>query len=362
MTAKLYRFWGVFTIDASSQDTAQQSFVTIAKLCGVDPNERAAKSWLSSCDRPWLLLIDNADNIDDSKLERCFPDGGQGLILITTRNPNIKTHGTIGQRFYQFERLEDDEASELLLRAADYQRPHTSLTIQLATTISKALGALPLALVHAGNAIKAKFCSFNDYLSYYDRSWQIIRQNQRVAGGPQNNNGNMEEYMEIYSSYEILYRGLEAMNYQRFKDAIQLLQLFSFLHHENIPFDILVAASEHSRIEREVLNGTTQSQEAEEEDTTSIGDLKLTWVPASWSRYLRTRVFQAFAFLFADRSQTILPTFLRDAELSVASDDNNVRLRKALHELQRLSLITHHETSDSYSMHPLVHTWVRERP
>ncbi|KAG9231001.1 hypothetical protein BJ875DRAFT_470717 [Amylocarpus encephaloides] len=348
-----HRFWGVFTVDASSPETAQQSFVTIARFCKIDPNERAAKSWLSSSERPWLLLIDNAD---DSKLEieRYFPDGDQGLILITTRDPSISKHGTIGQRFYHFDRLAQEEASELLLRAAGHLKPQAPSILQLASTISKALGALPLALIHAGNAIRARYCGLGDYLEYYDRNWKMIRQHQRLTKHHANE-GHADEYLEVYSSYEILYRGLESMKYERFKDAIQLLRIFSFLHHENIAFEILIAAVKHPRIEREAQVSQAKIEVAKlNHEYEAKG--------ASWGSYLWTQGISLLEFVLKDRSSIVLPTFLRDSELFTCPDDCNVRLRKALGELTRLSLVNHHEVSDSYSMHPLVHTWVRERP
>jgi tetratricopeptide (TPR) repeat protein len=358
---KFHSFWGVFTVDASTQETAQQSFVAIAKLCGIDPNERAAKSWLSSSDRPWLLLIDNAD---DTKLEveRYLPDGEHGLTIITTRNPSIKMYGTIGQRFYHFDRLDDGEASQLLLRAAEHHDPPTPPIMQWTTTITKALGGLPLALIHAGNAIKAKYCSLNDYLVYYDQSWQMIRESRRINSYGKGDNGNMDEYIQVYSSYEILYRGLEAMEYQRFKDALQLLQLFSFFHHEHIPFDVLIAAVRHPRIERKAQEEMKELDKSDETGNDQVNAAGIVEQPNSWPKYLRELVLGKLEKHFANRYQTLLPTFLLDAELSPPPDDFNVRLRKALGELVRLSLITYHDTSDSFSMHPLVHTWVRERP
>ena len=116
--SSVFGFWIVDTVDASSQGIAQQSFIAIAKAYVTGPNERAAKSWLSSIDRPWLLILDSDDHpyLD---VEKYFLDGDYGLTLITTRNPSVKMHGTIGRRFYHFDRLDDDEASELLLRAAE---------------------------------------------------------------------------------------------------------------------------------------------------------------------------------------------------------------------------------------------------
>lgn len=165
----------------------------------------------------------------------------------------------------------------------------------------------------------------------------------------------MDEYIKVYSTYEILYRGLEAMGHQRFKDALQLLQLFSFFHHENIPFEVLIAAVRHPKLERDAQDQPKEPESSQEEDTKTTRIQKLA-LP------LRDLVMGALERHFANQGQTVLPTFLRDAELSHPPDAFNVRLRRALGELTRLSLITYHEISDSYSMHPLVHTWVRERP
>ena len=350
--SNVLRFWGVFTVDASSQGNAQQSFIAIAKACGTDPNERAAKSWLSSIDRPWLLLIDNADdtNLD---VEKYFPDGDHGLTLITTRNPSVKIHGTIGRRFYHFDKLDDDEASELLLRAAEQNEPWTTTTMQLATAITRKLGALPLALVHAGKAIKAKYCQLSNYIPFYERSWQIIRQNQHTTGQEEDD----AEYMEVYASYEIVFRGLEAIRSQRYRDAVQLLKIFSFLHHEHIPFDALIAAAKNPRKQRDADVQEAKNLSTQVSDSSTPG-----YQPFSWPK----RLLGAFEYIirkqFELQNPMVLPTFLRDAELCHTTDECEIRLREALHLLTQLSLITHHEFSDSYSMHPLVHTWVRERP
>src|SRR4051794_6411383 len=95
------RFWGIFWIDASSDESAKHTFSSIAQIGGVDRNIRAAKTWLSSLELPWLLLIDNAD---DPKIpvEDYFPEGERGFVLVTTRVPHNKRHGTIGRRFYRF--------------------------------------------------------------------------------------------------------------------------------------------------------------------------------------------------------------------------------------------------------------------
>lgn len=141
-------------------------------------------------------------------IESYFPNGEQGLTLVTTRNPSFKMHGTIGQQAFHFEGLNDREANELLLKAAGYCEPWTPETIQLASAITIKVGALPLALVHAGKAIKAKYCDINSYIQYYEQSWQLIRQGQRNTDQDEDD----PEYMDVYTTFEIVFRGLEGTN------------------------------------------------------------------------------------------------------------------------------------------------------
>jgi hypothetical protein len=98
-------FWGIFYIDASSRQNAAHTFNRIAKIGIVEQNEWAAKNYLSTLDRPWMLIVDNADDPNVS-LEEYFLPGERGFILVTTRVPSNKVHGTIGDKFYHFEKLE----------------------------------------------------------------------------------------------------------------------------------------------------------------------------------------------------------------------------------------------------------------
>ncbi|XWX00934.1 hypothetical protein V2A60_008957 [Cordyceps javanica] len=204
-------FWGIFWIDGSSSENAQHSFAKIAKIGGREPNENAAKSWLSSLQHPWLLLIDNADD-PEADLMRYFPSGERGVILITTRNPTNIRYGTEDKLCFHFEKLEEEEASDLLLAAAAFPRPWGVPTKQQAVKIAQVLGYLPLALIHAGKAILEKLCSLGDYTEYYERSWNKIRLNRSRSPSRGREVENTSS-MRVYSSYEMIYVGLETSIY-----------------------------------------------------------------------------------------------------------------------------------------------------
>jgi tetratricopeptide (TPR) repeat protein len=84
----------------------------------------------------------------------------------------------------------------------------------------------------------------------------------------------------------------------------------------------------------------------------------------TWVQLFREHVTKLLEPLEGDRSRPIIPAVLRDVNGSESFDED--RLRIALKVLTQMSMITHHdnddETRDSYSIHPLVHTWIRERP
>lgn len=314
----------------------------------MDPNERAAKSWLSSLEYPWLLLIDSA-NDSMIAIDEYFPEGERGHILITTRNPAHRVHGNVGSRFWKFERLEKDDANDLLLKAACEPRPWSLSAKGSASTIAEALGYLPLALVHAGRAIMNELCTLESYLKFYERSWNQIRQARGFSGY-----GKEDANMNVYSSYEIIYQALEDAERTEAKDAVQLMGLFSFLHCENIRVDFLTKAAINPKLER-----AEREKEAILERNMS-GALKT----KTWKQSLNEMMTRAMVAIYKDRSPPVLPAIIRAVEALAIFDEDlfKDRLRLALKELTQMSLITHHPRNDSYSIHPLVHTWARKRP
>lgn len=71
--------------------------------------------WLSTQKLPWLLVIDNADDVTFDYA--CyFPSGSNGHILVTSWNPECRVHATVDLE--HFVGMEEDDAITLLLRSA----------------------------------------------------------------------------------------------------------------------------------------------------------------------------------------------------------------------------------------------------
>ena len=340
----------MFWIDASSSEHAKQSFSLIARIGKVEPNERAAKSWLSSLgnERPWLLIIDNADEVD-FPAEDYYPEGEGGIILITTRNPILKVHGTIGPRYYHFGELEESESVELLLKAADKPLPWPRSTIESAKDICKALGYLPLALMHAGKTVLLRSCTLQNYLSFFEKNWTRIRKTRASNDARPIS----DAIAAIYSSYELIYSGLVAQKTQASEDALDLLKIFSFLHLQHIRVDIFLRAASNPKLEM------LEQKRKEQEERTFAGRSKSNHTVPQTIKHLGISILVYLAGLGA---RPVLPRMFSDALRSGSFDE--LRFREALKQLFQMSLIFANPdpNDDSYSMHPAVHRWVRDRP
>lgn len=349
MLTSTLSYWGIFWINAGSDELAKQTFQDIAKIGGVADNISAAKHWLSNLKYRWLLIIDNADN-PQIKLDQYFPEGERGHVLLTTRIPAHRDYGTVGSQFFNFQGLDQNDGKDLL-KAASKPLPPDSLTEKLATSITQALGSLPLALIHAGKAIKKGLCKLDDYLRYHKIERQRVRDAQSKGFLRSD-----EIYINVYSTFEINFQGLMykaiAENKEGrtgAKDAIQLLQMFSFFHRENIRLEFLTKAIVYPKIEQE-------QQKTQQREAADSSGLK----KRSWARMFREIAVEIMAFLSNDRTPLVLPDVLRD--IDGFDRDNEVRPRAALNELTQLSLITYNDNDDNYSIHPVVHSWARERP
>jgi len=108
-----FSFAEIFYVDATSEDTIQTDLEAIApgnSKRTVDVSLR----WLANqADRNWLLIFDNADNVD-LKLKNYFPSCPSGNILITTRNRELR-HYTAEDADADVKDMDPEDARTLLL-------------------------------------------------------------------------------------------------------------------------------------------------------------------------------------------------------------------------------------------------------
>ncbi|KAJ5583501.1 hypothetical protein N7535_002121 [Penicillium sp. DV-2018c] len=316
-------YWAVFTIDASSHQTAKESFCKIGRIGGLESTEESGKHFLSQARKPWLLIIDNADS-PDLRFERLTVPGERGHILVTTKNPSLRRLGNVGSM--EVKGLKEREAFQLLMKVADIIPPWDISTETAGIEITKTLGYLALAVIQAGNTIYNKLCNITEYLGFF----QLFLENRRGKKPrcPAEDSVMRDtENDDIFTSFDVSFQTIATRNTIPSQDAVEILNIVSFYHFDSVPVDIFERGM---GLEREKLRQTT------------------------------ARSFRAkFANALVDRLRQPrpLPRILRQSGDSM----HPLCVREALRELYASSLITYGKDEQSFSLHPLVHAWAKDR-
>lgn len=278
----------------------------------------AGKYWLSNLEEPWLLIINNADD-PSLDLQGLFPKGERGHVLVTTRNPAFRVHNTVGS--IEFKGLKQRDALLLLLRAADAPKPWNSSTEDMGIKITDALGCLALALIQAGALILQNMCGMSDYLDFYSQF------RKKVGGRRPSITQKDDDQFTIHATWEHSINSLELRHTEASLDATQLLSTVAFFHFEHIRVDVFTRA---------LVNRCR-----------NIANINR---PPFF-----TKIYNGFCARIQPPS--ILPQFLRQDP----NEPDLYRIRRALHELCSFSLVSHDGKDDSFSLHPVVHAWARDR-
>ena len=293
-------YWGVFWIDASNEEVGESGFAALGEAAGKGSSFTAGMHWLSTSSKPWLLVIDNADE-PDMDISKFLPAGSIGHVLITTRNPAAISYSTAGS--FRFRGMDPEEAASLLLKSAYpgtvSEKPEPQ-NHRLAEAISSELGYLALALAHAGATIRRNIYTLEKYLHYYLGYRKRILNYPKVKSA---DDANIVTTWEI-PFQKIVDRGSISIEH---KDAVDLVHIFAFLHFECIP-ERLFRISQH---------------EMDKNGHVSFPDLLL--VQSSWS------------------------------------EEAHARLRRAETVLYEHSIIDLDTEREFCSLHPVVQHWARDR-
>ena len=354
-TDECLRFWGIFWVDASSVENAERAFAEVARFGGMGDTFANGMYWLTVLDMPWLLVIDNAD---DPKVDysRFFPPSERGHILITSRNEDCRVHATIG--FSKFTDLEQEDAITLLLKAACVRNPADQKVRELARPIARVLGHLPLALTQAGASIRQGVCSLDNYLAFYASHRKQILSNRPVQG--------TDQYRyTIYTTWEVSFKMIENQETEEAADAIQILHVFAFLHFDQVPGSIFERAWKELQLVRS--KKLSQSHLGISFTRWALAPImsllhrniaKVGWLFAPFATIpFFFQFFRRVASAVAKESQPKLPDLLSQN----ASQWDGYRWGRALATLSSFSLIGKDSGAESYSMHPMVHFWARDR-
>ncbi|KAI9723233.1 MAG: hypothetical protein M1812_001115 [Candelaria pacifica] len=119
----------------------------------------AVKEWFSKHETGnWLLIIDNADDLKELKLQKFLPPTMNGNVIITSRNKHAEEFGYT----LELKGMSADDAQSLLLRRSAIMSP-TLQQQQTAARITKSLGNLALAVEQAGAYIRTVGGTVEEY-------------------------------------------------------------------------------------------------------------------------------------------------------------------------------------------------------
>ena len=220
------RYTHTIWLNAASEGAIIASLLALAELAQVSETDQSKQvaaiiRWLEACAQPWLLIVDNADEL--SFLPSYLPTRGNGHILLTTRASAV---GELAPSI-EVDCMSLMEGRQLLLRRA--QREGSDAEMDEATTIVVALAQFPLALDQAGAYIDETGCSLHDYFQLYQqhRYALLARRGKQATHYPES----------VATTWSLSFQHVKQNN----PAAAELLRLCSFLAPDAIPEAILTS-------------------------------------------------------------------------------------------------------------------------
>ncbi|XXH04302.1 hypothetical protein Hte_010716 [Hypoxylon texense] len=171
-------------VEVSTRECAETvlSYLAIKlKLAGAsveaEPGRNAQLmiSWLKTTEKPWLLIFDNL--VDAQCLRGLWPIGGNGHIIITSRNPYASEYP--GSKSLNLPPLSQNESRDLFYKVCgiDRERQHNEEMKELL----EEWNGLPLALYHIGSYIRRAHLDIGHFLNLYRQAAARIHQTKFCA-------------------------------------------------------------------------------------------------------------------------------------------------------------------------------------
>ncbi|KAI9725769.1 MAG: hypothetical protein M1828_002652 [Chrysothrix sp. TS-e1954] len=267
----------------------------------------------------WLLVIDNVDqqtskpaggkSVEHSyDIRDYFPATHQGAILITSRLTYLRQLG----KGIDVDGVGVPEGLQILLNSSG-----RADDVENSTSVVFRLHGLPLALNQAGSYMSETGTSPKKYLELYQhRAKSLLERQPQLA---------IYENGSIMTTLEM---SLEAARIRN-PTAARLLQLWAFLDNSDISFDLLKMALHCSS---SVANSNSPLP------VPNGGD-----------------VDRNIDFVKAQRRENLMQGWLNRLA------KNEIIFCSAIAILRDFSLIQRNEDLDSFTVHPVVHEWARQR-
>lgn len=175
-------FGAIFWLEAGVISQLASDFARIATVLGLQAPEEAdslessieiAKAWLTrqraaedGVHADWLLIFDNADNLDN--IIDYVPYHGNGSVLVTSRDPFAKEHFFSNGFGVDLEPLSTVDSAILLRRLiTDTEEGESSDEQDASVELASHLDGLPLAMTQMAGFIRRRHLSIREFVTLY---------------------------------------------------------------------------------------------------------------------------------------------------------------------------------------------------
>ncbi|KAI0866339.1 P-loop containing nucleoside triphosphate hydrolase protein [Xylaria cubensis] len=238
----------IFFVVADSESRLREEYSQIAMKLGlIDANDQkdteasseVFRLWLADPIRgipdfntahatvTWLLVYDNAKSTDT--LEKFWPAGNCGKILITSRNPLIAPRGLFSSALLRLEGLPTKDAVQLLQTYSNDHR-NDAQSIEDASQTVEWVKGLPMAVKQLGSIISMEHLTISQFRRIWTTKHKLLRRFRDGQGG--------EDNLATVWALETLY--------ERHRSSFELLGVLSMLDPELVPHELLMMSSQIS--------------------------------------------------------------------------------------------------------------------
>lgn len=170
----------------------------------------------------WLIVFDNVDRADT--LEDFWPKEAAGSVLVTCRDPLVKSSIYLRNTGSTVPELLEEEGISLLLRLTGRESDEDD--VKQAPEVVRALGRYPLAIAQMSGVILARDLSFNEFLELYSEETE----RREMLGISEGQSASLRRYNQTLGTVWAL---------DDLKKGKALLEVISFLDPDSIPESLL---------------------------------------------------------------------------------------------------------------------------